>query len=98
MSEIKTKVFCESIERVDLPQEIVTAVDLSAFVPEGYILSGAIVSMKKNGSSWRQLPFFANNGSCTTWIVKIEKNKVYLKSRVAFMGTPLKVTGICRKK
>ena len=98
MSEITTKVFCETIELAEIPQDIVTPVDVSGFVPDGYALISANVSIKKNGSSWRQLPLVGNNGTCTTWIVKIEKNKVYLRSRSAMTAAPLKITGFCRKK
>ena len=98
MSEITTKVFCETIELAEIPQDIVTPVDVSGFVPDGYALISANVSIRKNGSSWRQLPLVGNNGTCTTWIVKIEKNKVYLRSRSAMTAAPLKITGFCRKK
>ena len=98
MSEITTKVFCETIELAEIPQDIVTPVDVSGFVPDGYAMISANVSIKKNGSSWRQLPLVGNNGTCTTWIVKIEKNKVYLRSRSAMTAAPLKITGFCRKK
>lgn len=98
MSEITTKVFCETIELVEIPQDIVTPVDVSGFVPDGYALISANVSIKKNGSSWRQLPLVGNNGTLTTWIVKVEKNKLYIRSRSAMTAAPLKITGFCRKK
>ena len=98
MSEINTKVFCETVELVEIPQDIVTPVDVSGFVPDGYALISANVSIKKNGSSWRQLPLVGNNGTLTTWIVKVEKNKLYIRSRSAMTAAPLKITGFCRKK
>ena len=85
-------------ELVEIPQDIVTPVDVSGFVPDGYALISANVNIKKNGSSWRQLPLVGNNGTLTTWIVKVEKNKLYIRSRSAMTAAPLKITGFCRKK
>ena len=98
MSEIYTKTLYIEKRAVELPAGKETAIDLKGDIPKDYLLTAANVNFKKNGTSWRTLPYMNNAGKCVLKVLKIQSNKVYLKSEEAFSNNDLQITAICRKK
>jgi hypothetical protein len=98
MSEINMKMVDAEFSNVDLPANKEVTLDLSKRVPDGYELISANVILKKGGSSVRVLPYVSTDGTCLVYLMKVNKNKVIVKSRKAYTGNSFVVTGFCRKK
>jgi hypothetical protein len=98
MSEINMKMVDAEFSNVDLPANKEVTLDRSKRVPAGYELISANVILKKGGSSVRVLPYVNTDGTCLVYLMKVNKNKVIVKSRKAYTGNSFVVTGFCRKK
>ena len=97
MSEYFMKTVYGEIEHVEIPAGKEVQIEFAKYVPEGYQLVSANVTVRKADNSIRTLPIFIG-GNCMLRIQKVVKNRIYIRStdRV-YNDLTLYVTGFCRK-
>ena len=99
MSEISTKTITAKIEGIDIQAGKDTQIELAQFIPSGYQLVSANVNLLKPDGAIRTLPIVDNGGLCQLRVLKVVKNRIYLKSiGKSFIGCGLQIVGFCQKK